>query len=592
MELSKNFEANTLNSGRDAQQNDLLYRRHLKRGDIYVHADIKGAVPMIVKNRINVADAPIPPGTLSQAGIFSVTTSTAWDSKALMGAWWVKADQVSKTSDTGDYIATGDIVIRGEKNHIAPGQLILGFAVLFQVSEESVKHHTKYRAQDDNGPAVEDEEAGGYASDRAAQEEPVEAEESRDNPKEEDRDSGFLEGEDEVGGETRNPLLSTDMPEDTVRVGVDLESRNAEEAKNDGSEGQLTPADADATVGILAEKDLQKDTLDVQEPEEQDLNLSDVEEKHEQVASLTSTSLTSRTSTPSTAHSATPSKAQQQVRGKRGKKKKLAEKYKHQDEEDRELALRLLGSALRSSSQSTTSEATGPSRTGGSTAADKSKGKPNRQAALEVQKQRRQEQYERAAQAERRRQEALQRGEEITEAGDEVDEVPDLRALPTLVGTFVAGDEIMAAIPVCAPWSALGQYKYRVKIQPGTVKKGRAVREILGRWFAEGAAKEKERAKGQGKKTLLKAEEDGEEIPPREDAESSEHALETTALELIKGWREVEVVNTLPVSGVTIVAGAAPGEGKGDGKAKGKKMGGGGGGGKGGGKGGKGGKKK
>lgn len=30
-------------SGRDAQQNELLVKRHLKRGDVYVHAELHGA---------------------------------------------------------------------------------------------------------------------------------------------------------------------------------------------------------------------------------------------------------------------------------------------------------------------------------------------------------------------------------------------------------------------------------------------------------------------------------------------------------------------------------------------------------------------
>lgn len=554
------------------QQNDLLYRRHLKRGDVYVHADIKGAVPVIVKNRIGTSDAPIPPGTLSQAGTFSVTTSTAWDSKALMGAWWVRADQVSKIAHTGDYVATGDVVIRGEKNHLAPGQLILGFAVLFQISPESVQNHTKHRVQDDDAPVVEAEDAEGQASDGSAADTAEAEEESREDAKEDEPDSGLSEAEDQAN-ETRNPLLSSKPPEDGVGTRDDLDSRHSPE------EVKSTPQASIQTS--TNEEELPQDSLGAQESEEQGQEVSNAEEKEEEeeVRSRASTSLPSRTSTPSAAPSAMSSKPQQQVRGKHGKKKKLAEKYKEQDEEDRELALRLLGSTSKSTAQST-SDTAGPSRTSGP-AADKAKTKVDRQAEMEVQKQRRREQHDRAAQAERRRQEALQRGDEITEAGDEVDEIPDLESLPSLVGNPVAGDEVIAAIPVCAPWSALGQYRYRVKMQPGSLKKGKAVREILGRWLAEGAAKEKERAKGQRKKGPPADQKEGE----REDMESSEQAFENMALELIKGWRDVEVVNTLPVSGVRIVAGAGPGAAgnKAEGKSKGKK---------GGGKGGRGSKKK
>ena len=44
------------------------------------------------------------------------------------------------------------------------------------------------------------------------------------------------------------------------------------------------------------------------------------------------------------------------------------------------------------------------------------------------------------------------------------------------------GDELVAAIPVVAPWNALSRCKYKVKLQPGNGTKGRAMREIVGVW--------------------------------------------------------------------------------------------------------------
>eukprot|EP00955_Chlamydomonas_euryale_P071896 361232-Chlamydomonas_euryale.AAC.3 len=40
-------------------------------------------------------------------------------------------------------------------------------------------------------------------------------------------------------------------------------------------------------------------------------------------------------------------------------------------------------------------------------------------------------------------------------------------------------DMLLAAVPVCGPYSTLQSYKYKVKLTPGTVKKGKAVRSIL-----------------------------------------------------------------------------------------------------------------
>ena len=56
--------------GRDRQQNELLVKRYLKAGDIYVHADLHGASSIIVKN--TSSNNRIPPRTLQEAGLMAV----------------------------------------------------------------------------------------------------------------------------------------------------------------------------------------------------------------------------------------------------------------------------------------------------------------------------------------------------------------------------------------------------------------------------------------------------------------------------------------------------------------------------------------
>jgi predicted ribosome quality control (RQC) complex YloA/Tae2 family protein len=51
-------------AGRDAQQNEQLVKKHLDKGDVYVHADLHGAATCIVKN--SNPEAPVPPLTLNQ----------------------------------------------------------------------------------------------------------------------------------------------------------------------------------------------------------------------------------------------------------------------------------------------------------------------------------------------------------------------------------------------------------------------------------------------------------------------------------------------------------------------------------------------
>ncbi|KUI63967.1 Ribosome quality control complex subunit 2 [Cytospora mali] len=137
--------------GRDAMQNEMLYKKYLRKGDVYVHADMHGAASVIIKNNPGMPDAPIPPSTLSQAGSLSVCSSSAWDSKAGMGAWWVNAEQVSKSAPTGEYLPSGSFMVRGNKNFLPPQPLILGFGFLFKISVESKANHVKHRLHDVDG---------------------------------------------------------------------------------------------------------------------------------------------------------------------------------------------------------------------------------------------------------------------------------------------------------------------------------------------------------------------------------------------------------------------------------------------------------
>ena len=64
-----------------------------------------------------------------------------------MSAWWVNGDQVSKTASTGDSLPIGNFIINETKNYLPPTQLLLGFAAVFEISEESKARHLKHRLQ-------------------------------------------------------------------------------------------------------------------------------------------------------------------------------------------------------------------------------------------------------------------------------------------------------------------------------------------------------------------------------------------------------------------------------------------------------------
>jgi predicted ribosome quality control (RQC) complex YloA/Tae2 family protein len=114
--------------GRDAASNDLIVRRYLKPTDRYVHADIHGAPSVIVKHPVPGAPPPTE-ATMREAGQWGVAFSRAWRAGlASASAFWVEADQVSKSAASGEFVARGAWVIHGTKNAMRdlPTELAIG----------------------------------------------------------------------------------------------------------------------------------------------------------------------------------------------------------------------------------------------------------------------------------------------------------------------------------------------------------------------------------------------------------------------------------------------------------------------------------
>lgn len=63
----------------------------------------------------------------------------------MAGAWWVNSDQVSKTAPTGEYLTTGSFMIRGKKNYLPPCQLVMGLGFMFRLEESSIERHKDER---------------------------------------------------------------------------------------------------------------------------------------------------------------------------------------------------------------------------------------------------------------------------------------------------------------------------------------------------------------------------------------------------------------------------------------------------------------
>lgn len=534
--------------GKDAQQNEIIYRRYLRKGDVYVHADLKGATPMVIKNNPNNTDAPIPPSTLSQAGHLSICTSEAWDSKAVMSAWWVSAEQVSKTGHTGEFLAPGLFNIKGHKEFLPPAQLIVGLAALFEISEESKARHQKHRTND---PTASTENAPPPLDDVKAPDE-----KSTDSDSDEDFPDAkpASESEDDFPDTKLEASDDSDAESEAGERTNPLQAANRDASVESDTESKPTPAkspDQETTSKLqkfnLSDDGLQDDTGSVADSEQTQRtgrrHLSAKERRllkkgHELGTTPASPGAVSAANVnvdvgttseqddgpgrtakgPGTVTSHASKVGQGALpRGKRGKAKKLAAKYADQDEEDRALALRLLGAQ------------SGPSAA--ESAAQEQRIKEEEAAAN---KQRRREQHLRAQVAGKAAEEARRAAHEGKAEDDDGEDDEAFKAqllnLDAFTGRPLPGDEILSAIPVCAPWSALAAFKYKVKMQPGAIKRGKAIKEILSRWDSA----------GKNPKATDKHSQDVERIWPRE-------------IDLIRGWKEAEVVSTIPVSKVRVM---------------------------------------
>ena len=537
--------------GKDAPQNEMLYKKHLKKGDKYIHADLDGAASVIVKNKPGMSESPIPPSTLSQAGTLAVATSSAWDSKAVMPAWWVDASRVSKTTPTGDILPDGSFVIQGEKNYLRPTQLLLGFGIMFKVSEESKMRHLRHRIQDSVGftPSelakdLENKEDGydgmGGIEDSHAEKSELRripdaggAVSNGENDSEED-DSQKGDGSDPgrnnplqpIGGR-QSALHLPNQPSDTLLGDLSAELNGAPASEGSGEQREPSATGETSHINTIRSHQLSAQESGLlrkgDSPDAASVN-TDLENN-------TYLKQTSKTSSQPDKEQTAP-----RVRGKRGKYQKLKVKYADQDEAERALAMRLLGSA-----------------TAQEKVAEDAAAKAGKEKELSAQRERRRKQHALAAEKGKEAEKLRKLQFEGTiETLDDV-ELEGLGDLDAFVGAPLPGDEILDALVVCGPWDAIGgRYRWREKLQPGTTKKGKAVREILGKWNGIVRDREKSGRFGRGEGNTFVLEE--EKTRMREG-------------ELIKAIREPEICGIIPVGKIKVV-GETGGKGKSGGGAR------------------------
>ncbi|XP_061854408.1 ribosome quality control complex subunit NEMF isoform X2 [Colius striatus] len=499
-------------AGRDQQQNELIVKRYLKPGDLYVHADLHGATSCVIKNP---SGEPVPPRTLTEAGTMALCYSAAWDARVVTSAWWVSHNQVSKTAPTGEYLTTGSFMIRGKKNFLPPSYLMMGFSFLFKVDESCVWRHRderKIKVQDEDLETIsssaselvseEVELLGGDSSNEEEKAEGQEAPEDVEAVSESNHDEGIADLEQGRGNSPPAPEGDSNEEdgesEDEVehvesKSGVKEEEVNYPDTAIDLSHLQsqrsmqnIIPKEEEPTLSDsksqgrrhLSAKERREMKKKKQQNDSDNLELPEEKQKETDTQPAPAPNSTKGVPAP-----------QPIKRGQKSKMKKMKEKYKDQDEEDRELIMKLLGSAGSNKEE---------------------KGKKGKKGKTKEEPAKKQQQKPKTHRGAGGGKETLPAGvllheseaPALEEQQDEKEEPeqdqPGAEEGEALLGSLTGQphpeDVLLFAVPICAPYTAMANYKYKVKLTPGTQKKGKAAKIALHNFMQskEASAREKD----------------------------------------------------------------------------------------------------
>ena len=486
-------------AGRDAQQNELLVKRYLRPGDVYVHADLHGASSVVVKNPQG-PEHPVPPKTLNEAGQMAVCYSAAWDSKVVTSAWWVEAAQVSKTAPSGEYLTVGSFMIRGKKNFLPPATLVLGFGFLFRLEEGSIERHRGERkVRDANDDALSVATTADTAADSLA-DELAEVEIALD-------DGGDSSGEEEDKKEEREEALEEIKEEGEAEEkkeegdacsGDGDEQKDVPEVEEKDSDDEPSSAFPDTAIEIDYTKRGEAKVLARGMSESSDRNsvAKDQEEvdvirfvqrpkkgkqQQQQKASAKNKVKNVKEEEDSDDGKGNNKGQQQQnKRGKKGKMKKIKEKYKDQDEEERELRMQILQGSQKEG---------GKKNKGNKDKKKEDQGGGNKKGQQQGQKPKQQ----RPQQQQQKKEEELHIDEEEEEEDREAAAKSETDMLDSLTGIPVQEDELLFSVPVVAPYNVMNAYRYKVKLTPGTGKRGKATKTALSMFLGDRAAAQREK---------------------------------------------------------------------------------------------------
>jgi len=183
-------------------------------------------------------------------------------------------------------------------------------------------------------------------------------------------------------------------------------------------------------------------------------------------------------------------------RGKKGKIKKIREKYADQDDEEREIRMALLASAKK------VQEGPKEKQKKGKTQSQKSAASTNTNTSTSTKNKNESEQTEkgdklnRKSRAEKReaRIEAEREIQSIMEEENITEDIlqDNVDLIDSLTGNPLSQDVLLFAVPVCAPISSTQNYKYKIKLTPGNLRKGKACKAAISSFLHSTVGRERD----------------------------------------------------------------------------------------------------
>ena len=106
--------------GRDAHQNEMVNSKHFDDNDLFFHADIFGASPVVLKDGASSGKE-----IREEVAQFAACYSSAWkEGLHTIDVYAIRRDQVSKSTSKGS-LGTGSFLISGERDWYRSMQLML-----------------------------------------------------------------------------------------------------------------------------------------------------------------------------------------------------------------------------------------------------------------------------------------------------------------------------------------------------------------------------------------------------------------------------------------------------------------------------------